>query len=86
MRVVDFIHKTRDGIELTADELQFLINGYTAGSIPDYQMSAWTMAVYFKGLSANETAALTLAWLIVVKYATFLPFQALKWINIVRVV
>jgi pyrimidine-nucleoside phosphorylase len=61
MRVVDFIHKTRDGIELTADELQFLINGYTAGSIPDYQMSAWTMAVYFKGLSANETAALTLA-------------------------
>ncbi|WP_138753441.1 pyrimidine-nucleoside phosphorylase [Paenibacillus sinopodophylli] len=61
MRSVDIIHKKRDGGELTASELTFLIDGYTRGDIPDYQLSAWAMAVFFRGMTAKETAALTLA-------------------------
>lgn len=61
MRTVDLIHKKRDGGELSREEIQFLIEGYTDGSIPDYQMSAWAMAVYFNGMTARETADLTLA-------------------------
>lgn len=51
MRAVDIIEKTRDANELTAAELAFLCEGYIAGTVPDYQMSAWLMAVYFNGLS-----------------------------------
>jgi pyrimidine-nucleoside phosphorylase len=54
MRAVDVIEKTRDAIELTAEELAFLCEGYIAGEIPDYQMSAWLMAVYFNGLSTTN--------------------------------
>ena len=61
MRAVDLIQKKRDGGELTASELTFLIDGYCRGDIPDYQMSAWAMAVFFRGMTARETAALTLA-------------------------
>jgi pyrimidine-nucleoside phosphorylase len=61
MRAVDLIHKKRDGGELTAKELTFLVNGYCDGGIPDYQMSAWAMAVFFRGMTPAETAALTLA-------------------------
>lgn len=61
MRSVDIIQKKRDGGELTASELTFLIDGYSRGDIPDYQMSAWAMAVFFRGMTAKETAALTLA-------------------------
>ncbi|MDQ0111601.1 pyrimidine-nucleoside phosphorylase [Paenibacillus harenae] len=61
MRAVDIIHKKRDGGELTASELTYLIDGYCRGDIPDYQMSAWAMAVFFRGMTAGETAALTLA-------------------------
>lgn len=61
MRSVDLIRKKRDGEELTAEEIQFLINGYTAGEIPEYQMSAFAMAVYFQGMSKRETADLTMA-------------------------
>ncbi|MFF2482097.1 pyrimidine-nucleoside phosphorylase [Paenibacillus sp. NPDC058071] len=61
MRAVDVIHKKRDGGELTASELTFIIDGYCEGEIPDYQMSAWAMAVLFRGMTAAETAALTLA-------------------------
>lgn len=46
MRTVDIIHKKRDGGELTKEELDFLIEGYTRGDIPDYQLSAWAMAVF----------------------------------------
>ncbi|MBQ7566177.1 MAG: thymidine phosphorylase [Oscillospiraceae bacterium] len=59
MRVIDLIHKKREGGELTREELQFLVRGYTAGEIPDYQMSAFTMAVYFRGMTDAETACLT---------------------------
>ncbi|MGP3608320.1 pyrimidine-nucleoside phosphorylase [Anoxybacillus sp. PDR2] len=61
MRMVDLIAKKRDGQSLTNEEIQFIINGYTNGDIPDYQMSAWAMAVFFRGMTEEETAALTLA-------------------------
>ncbi|ALS22754.1 pyrimidine-nucleoside phosphorylase [Paenibacillus naphthalenovorans] len=61
MRTVDIIHKKRDGGELTKEELDFLIEGYTRGDIPDYQLSAWAMAVFFNGMTARETAELTMA-------------------------
>jgi pyrimidine-nucleoside phosphorylase len=59
MRAVDIIMAKRDGKELSRQEIAFLIGGYVAGEIPDYQVSAWTMAVFFRGMSPQETAALT---------------------------
>jgi pyrimidine-nucleoside phosphorylase len=61
MHVPTLIEKKRDGQELTADEISDLISGFTAGEIPDYQMSAWSMAVFFRGMSAAETQHLTTA-------------------------
>lgn len=61
MRAVDLIRAKRDGKELTEREIRYLIEGYVSGAIPDYQMSAWAMAVYFRGMSAKETGALTMA-------------------------
>ncbi|MEW9111034.1 MAG: pyrimidine-nucleoside phosphorylase [Cytobacillus gottheilii] len=61
MRMVDIIEKKRDGIELAKEEIQFFVNGYTNGSIPDYQVSALTMAIFFKGMTENERADLTMA-------------------------
>lgn len=61
MRAVDLIEKKKRGLELSAKELTFLINGFTNGEIPDYQMSAFAMAVCFRGMTSQETAALTLA-------------------------
>jgi len=59
--VYALIRKTRDGSELTREELFSLTSQYVAGEIPDYQMAAWLMAVFFRGLSARETADLTQA-------------------------
>ena len=59
MRAVDIIMKKRDGGELSREEILFLIGGFVAGEIPDYQVSAWAMAVFFKGMTPEETAALT---------------------------
>lgn len=61
MRMVDLIEKKRDGKELTTEEINFIINGYTEGTIPDYQVSALTMAIFFKGMSEKERADLTMA-------------------------
>lgn len=61
MRMYDIILKKRNGEELTKDEIQFFINGYTEGTIPDYQASVLLMAIYFKGMSKSETAELTMA-------------------------
>ncbi|MFD3273370.1 pyrimidine-nucleoside phosphorylase [Paenibacillus dendritiformis] len=60
MRAVDIIHKKREGHELTAEEIRFLIQGYSSGEVPDYQIAAWAMAVFFQGMTASETASLTL--------------------------
>ncbi len=59
MRTVDLIHRKREGEELSAEEIQYLVDGYTRGDIPDYQMSAFLMAVYFSGMSDREVSALT---------------------------
>jgi pyrimidine-nucleoside phosphorylase len=61
MRAVDIIIKKRDGDELTQEEIEFFINGFTAGAIPDYQAAAWAMAVYFRGMTEAETVHLTVA-------------------------
>ena len=59
MRAVDVIMKKREGGELSREEISFLIGGFVAGKIPDYQVSAWAMAVFFNGMTPEETAALT---------------------------
>jgi pyrimidine-nucleoside phosphorylase len=59
MRAAELIQRKRDGEELAADELSELILGYARGDVPDYQMAAFAMAVYFRGLSGAETYALT---------------------------
>ena len=59
MRTVDLIHRKRDGEELTPEEIKKLVNGYTRGEIPDYQISAFLMAVFFSGMSDREVSALT---------------------------
>ncbi|EMT47291.1 pyrimidine-nucleoside phosphorylase [Anoxybacillus flavithermus] len=61
MRMVDLIEKKRDGHTLTKEEIQFIIKGYTKGDIPDYQMSALAMAIFFRGMNEEETAELTMA-------------------------
>ncbi|HBO84137.1 MAG: hypothetical protein A2073_08380 [Deltaproteobacteria bacterium GWC2_42_11] len=59
MRVYDIIKKKRDGVELSGEEISFFIKGVTSGSIPDCQISSLLMAVYFQGMTEEETAALT---------------------------
>jgi pyrimidine-nucleoside phosphorylase/thymidine phosphorylase len=62
-RAIDVIRKKRDGVELSRDEIESLVNGYTRDDIPDYQVSAWLMAVVLRGMTRGETAALTDAML-----------------------
>ena len=59
MRALDIILKKRDGKSLSPEEIQFLIEGYTQGEIPDYQMSSFLMACYFSPLTFEETFKLT---------------------------
>ncbi len=61
MRMYDIIMKKRSGCELTKEEIQFVVEGYTKGEIPDYQVSALMMAIYFQKMTREETAALTMA-------------------------
>ncbi|MCY7844208.1 pyrimidine-nucleoside phosphorylase [Bacillus haynesii] len=61
MRMVDIITKKQNGEELTTEEIQFFIKGYTDGSIPDYQASALAMAIYFQDMTDRERADLTMA-------------------------
>ena len=61
MRMYDLIMKKRNGEALTEQEIQYMIREYVAGEIPDYQMSAFLMAVYFKGMTEEETLAMTQA-------------------------
>ena len=60
MRAVDLIQKKRDGQELSSSEIQWLIEGYVAGTVPDYQMAAFAMAVYFQGMTIDEISDLTM--------------------------
>jgi pyrimidine-nucleoside phosphorylase len=59
MRTVDLIQRKRDGEELAPEEIDYLINGYTTGEIPDYQMSAFLMATFFQGMTDRELSRLT---------------------------
>lgn len=63
MQMIDIISKKRDGKELTQEEIKFFINNYVSNKIPDYQVSALTMAIYFKGMNKKEIAYLTDAML-----------------------
>ncbi len=61
MHTMDVIAKKRDGAELSQEEIEFFIQGYTRGEIPDYQAAAWLMAVYLRGMTDRETHDMTLA-------------------------
>lgn len=61
MRIYDLIIKKRNGGELATEEINYLVSGYMNGKIPDYQMSAMLMAIYFRGMNPRETADLTMA-------------------------
>ena len=61
MNIIDIINKTKKSLELNEEEINWLVKGYTDGEIPDYQMSAWLMAVCLNGLTEKETFALTAA-------------------------
>src|SRR5579862_5258812 len=60
MRTVDLIHRKRDGEELSTEEIAYVVDGYTNGTIPDYQASAFLMAVFFSGMTDREVSALTM--------------------------
>lgn len=62
MRAVDIIEKKKHGKQLTFEEIDYIVQGYTNNTIPDYQMSAFLMAIYFKGMDKEETANLTLSF------------------------
>ena len=51
MRMTDILERTRDGSGLSREQIEWLVRGVTDGGIPDYQISAWLMAVYFRGMS-----------------------------------
>ena len=78
MRAVDLIQKKRDGQELSSNEIQWLIEGYVAGTVPDYQMSAFAMAVYFKGMTTREISDLTMN---MVKTGQEFDLSAIEGIN-----
>ena len=61
MQAVEIIKKKRDGYALSTEEINDFIHAYTRGEVPDYQMSAWLMAVYWRGMSTRETSDLTIA-------------------------
>ncbi|HLT56582.1 MAG TPA: pyrimidine-nucleoside phosphorylase [Bacillota bacterium] len=61
MRMIDIIEKKRDGLELSTEEIQYFVQSYTKGAIPDYQVSALLMAIYFRGMNEREVADLTRA-------------------------
>jgi pyrimidine-nucleoside phosphorylase len=63
IRAAELIERKRNGEELSAEEIAGLVHGYMTGDVPDYQMAAWCMAVYFRGLTGRETYALTDAFI-----------------------
>ncbi|TZE81236.1 pyrimidine-nucleoside phosphorylase [Calorimonas adulescens] len=78
MRMVDLIKKKRDGMKLSRKEIEYIIQGYVSGDIPDYQMSALTMAIYFRGMDDAETANLTMAMANSGEIADLSPIKGIK--------
>ena len=83
MRMVDLIVK-QNGKELTTEEIQFFVKGYTDGSIPDYQASALAMAIYFQDMTDQERADLTMAMVNSGKRLISPPLKALRSTNTLR--
>lgn len=81
MRAVDLIKKKRDGLSLSKDEIEFLIHGYVEGRVPDYQMAALAMAIYFKGMTLEEIRELTISMLKTGQEFDLSPIPVLKLIN-----
>ncbi|MGF3182667.1 pyrimidine-nucleoside phosphorylase [Facklamia sp. P12934] len=79
MRMVDLIHKKQENQALTQAEIQYIINGFTKGEIPDYQMAALNMAVYFNGMNAKEVSYLTMA---MVESGDQIDLSAIKGIKV----
>lgn len=79
MRMYDLIMKKRNGEKLSKEEIRFMIDGYTKGSIPDYQMSAMMMAIYFMGMDEKETLELTMA---MAESGQMLDLSAIKGIKV----
>ena len=61
MRAVDIIARKRDGMALNAEEIDFFVQGFTQGAIPDYQVAAWLMAIFLRGMDRQETIDLTMS-------------------------
>ena len=61
MRAVDIIARKRDGMTLSAEEIAFFVQGFSTGTIPDYQAAAWLMAILLRGMDHQETIDLTMA-------------------------
>ncbi|RAL26519.1 pyrimidine-nucleoside phosphorylase [Thermoflavimicrobium daqui] len=79
MNTIEIIHKKRDGQSLSKEEIEYLIQGYTNGSIPDYQIAAWAMAICFQGMNPQETANLTMA---MVQSGDQIDLSAIKGIKV----
>ena len=79
MRMYDIIQKKRDGGALSEAEIRWFIEKYVNGEIPDYQVAALCMAIYFRGMNVEETAALTFACAIRGNAWTFPRFTACAW-------
>lgn len=77
--MVDLIEKKRDGLELSKEEIEFIIKGYTHDLIPDYQMSAFLMAVYFQNMTGDERAYLTMA---MVESGDQIDLKAIKGVKV----
>ena len=85
-RFVDLIQKKKNGETLTKEEIDFMITDYVAGKIPDYQMSAMLMAIYFNGMENEELAALLWQCGIPEIWSICHRLKELKWTNIRRAV
>ncbi len=77
LNTIEIIFKKREGYSLSKEEIEFLIQGYVQGEIPDYQMAAWAMAVFFQGLTPKETANLTTS---MARSGTMLDFNSLGFV------
>lgn len=78
MNVIDIISKKRDGLEMSQTEIEYMVKGISDGSIPDYQISAWAMAVYFRGMSSQETRSLAVAMAYSGEVMDLSPIEGIK--------